>query len=65
MYILKINILSPIKISFIFMEMLKICKKIKFLFRYAAAYFMEELMKTINANIFLVEYPRYGIYESN
>ncbi|CAK78214.1 unnamed protein product (macronuclear) [Paramecium tetraurelia] len=28
----------------------------------AASQFMEQLMKTINANIFVVEYPGYGVY---
>lgn len=47
------------------MEMQKICIIIFKWIRYAAAHFMEDLMKTINANIFVIEYPRYGIYESN
>ncbi|CAD8065780.1 unnamed protein product [Paramecium primaurelia] len=29
----------------------------------AASQFMEHLMKTINTNIFVIEYPGYGVYE--
>ncbi|CAD8163092.1 unnamed protein product [Paramecium pentaurelia] len=31
---------------------------------YAAVLFMEQLMKTINANMFVIEYPGYGIYRN-
>ncbi|CAD8091011.1 unnamed protein product [Paramecium sonneborni] len=31
---------------------------------YSAALFMEYLMKMINANIFVIEYPGYGIYKN-
>ncbi|CAD8056509.1 unnamed protein product [Paramecium primaurelia] len=31
---------------------------------YAASIFMEQLMKMINANMFVIEYPGYGIYRN-
>lgn len=47
------------------MEMQKICNIVNYNPRVAGANFMNSLMKYIKVNVFVVEYPGYGIYQYN